>query len=55
MDQKTFGNEVADRISVRLGFFRVFFFFFSVLCCFYFPIPRARSPFSVPFIVTSHH
>ena len=54
MDQKTFGNEVADRISVRLGFF-LSFFFFLVLFCFYFPIPRARSPFSVPFIVTSHH
>ena len=56
MEQKTFGNEVADRISVRLGFFPSFFFLFSfVLFCFYFPIPRARFPFPVPFIVTSHH
>lgn len=28
--KKTFGNEVADRISVRLGFFPCFFFFFLV-------------------------
>ena len=41
-NKKTFGNEVADRISLRLGFFPCFFFFL-VLFCFYFSIPRARS------------
>ena len=44
-------------IGLVLGqaFFCLFFLFSFVLFCFYFAIPRARSPFPVPFIVTSHH
>ena len=40
-------------LGLRYSFLLVIFLF--VLFCFYFPIPRARSPFSVPFLVTSHH
>ena len=49
-NKKTFGNEVADRISVRLGIFPCFFFSFQFSFVFIFPFPVL-----VPFIVTSHH